>query len=233
MKASFFTCCDNNQNKIIFIYSFKTIIILIYIQQTTTNNMHQKVTMNHQHTCHTSVVISDLAKLLQKQVELEHQQQQQQQQQRIPHHTNEMRQSRVEIVGMDVLMQALAADDEGDNDSADSCFSSDSVRQARKGNKRRCQFRNRQNIGNHYMGLNDSAGEFSTDSVELAKRHLQKSKQQRGSSHEHQDSVEEDVLNDEIPLVKELMKHLPPSGFGVASPDAPSMQAIRYGNAAA
>jgi hypothetical protein len=186
--------------------------------------------MNHQHTSHTSIVISNLAKLLQKQVELEHQQQQ-----RVPHHTNEGRRTSVEIVGMDVLIQALAADNEGGNDSADSYFSGDSVRLAKNG-KRRCRFRNRQNIGNHYMGLGDSAGEFSTDSVELAKRHLQKKKSPTIKSihREHQTFVEDDdVVNDEIPIVKDIMKHLPPSGPGVASPDAPSMQAIRYGNAAA
>mmetsp|Transcript_7662 Transcript_7662/g.13495 ORF Transcript_7662/g.13495 Transcript_7662/m.13495 type:complete len:198 (+) Transcript_7662:222-815(+) len=179
---------------------------------------------------HTSLLIADLAKLLQLQVELEHKAaaagQQQHQGQRNPLPA-------VEIVGMDVLTQALSFNTPDDTDEESSYFSGDSVRKARNG-KRRCRFRNRQNIGSHLRILDDSAGDLSTDSLELARRSMEKKNNETTKDQvalEEIETDEDDVLVDEV-LVRDPIK---PSLFmtGLAIPDASSMRPTHYGNAAA
>jgi hypothetical protein len=197
---------------------------------------------------YTNMIIADLARRLQERVELElsrtaadH-----------PHEPPRRIAPEVEIEGMDVLLQALSrSTDEigsyGDcsstcSDSLDSslCGSDiddDSVLQMRRG-KRRCQFRNRRNIGRHVELTN----ELNVDSLRLARKTMEDKKTNDNQDRDSLDyvSFESTDLLDEVSDTIVMLKDASRSSLsslssaqGVASHAAPLMRRVRYGNAAA
>jgi hypothetical protein len=199
------------------------------------------------------LIIADLVRRLQEQVELE--------QQRVSRHNNTTQNGQiprrivpeVEIEGMDVFLGAVAnaeAESRISGNDSSSCSSSTttttdssdddgSVLQMNRG-KRRCQFRNRRYVGRHW----DPEDELNVDSLRLSRKTMEeKRKSREATSNETVDlvSLESVELCDEgnesvVMMMKDATRSSMSSmtsAMAVVSSTSYSSTPILYGNAAA